>query len=71
MALSHFYHPFDFEEVRVFDDRLDDMELMRKILSLEDLEDPFHILNVGDVLKRHHHLINRFPRVIPHYGSIL
>lgn len=70
MALSHWRRPFDFEEIRVFDDNLDDMELMRKIISLENWEDPFHVLDVGDVVKKHHDWIDRIPRVIPHYGIL-
>ncbi|OXU24285.1 hypothetical protein TSAR_000480, partial [Trichomalopsis sarcophagae] len=66
MTLSLF--PYDFDEVRIFDDKLDDLEIMRKIIALENLEDPFHLLDVGDLVRKHRTWVERIPRVVPHYG---
>ncbi|XP_008208586.1 ornithine decarboxylase 2 [Nasonia vitripennis] len=66
MTLSLF--PYDFDEVRIFDDKLDDLEIMRKIIALENLEDPFHLLDVGDLVRKHRTWVERIPRVVPHYA---
>jgi len=66
MALSLL--PYDFDEIRIFDDKLDDIEIMRRIIALENLEDPFHLLDVGDVVRKHRVWIDRIPRVVPHYA---
>lgn len=66
MALSLL--PYDFDEVRIFDDKLDDLEIIRKIIALENLEDPFHLLDVGDIVRKHRTWVERIPRVVPHYA---
>ncbi|KAJ8674588.1 hypothetical protein QAD02_005850 [Eretmocerus hayati] len=60
--------PYDFDEVRVFDDKLDDLDIIRKIIAVENLEDPFHLLDVGEVVRRHRTWIHTIPRVVPHYA---
>ena len=69
MTLSLF--PYDFDEIRIFDDKLDDLEIMRKIIALENLEDPFHLMDIGDVVRKHRVWIDRIPRVVPHYGNYI
>ncbi|XP_058789933.1 ornithine decarboxylase 2-like [Phymastichus coffea] len=70
MTLSLFpsRFPSDFDEVRIFDDKLDDLEIMRKIIALENLEDPFHLFDVADLVSKHKTWIERIPRVVPHYA---
>ncbi|XP_014232598.1 ornithine decarboxylase 2-like [Trichogramma pretiosum] len=60
--------PHDFDDIRIFDDKLDDLEIMRKIIALENLEDPFHLLDVGDVVRKHRVWVDKIPRVVPHYA---
>ncbi|XP_023247308.1 ornithine decarboxylase 2-like [Copidosoma floridanum] len=60
--------PYDFDEVRIFDDKLSDLEIIRKIIAIENLEDPFHMFDVGDVVRKHRLWTDKIPRVVPHYA---
>ncbi|XP_011504233.1 PREDICTED: ornithine decarboxylase-like [Ceratosolen solmsi marchali] len=66
MALSLF--PRNYDEVRVFDDKLDDLEFMKKLIDFENLDDPFHLLDGGDLIKKHRMWVDKIPRVAPHYA---
>ena len=61
--------PLDFDEIRIFDDKYNDFEIMKKIINLENQEDAFQILNVADVIRKHRLWVQRIPRVVPHYGN--
>lgn len=63
MSLSLFPH-----EVRVFDDKFDDLEFMKKLIDLKNPDDPFHLLDAGDVVSKHRIWIDRIPKVAPHYA---
>lgn len=69
MALSLL--PHDFDEIRIFDDKLSDLDIIKKIIAIENIEDPFHLLDVGDVVRKHRVWCDKIPRVVPHYGKCL
>lgn len=62
---------FNFKEIKVIDDGVDDMDIIRDIIKIEKPEDAFYIADIGDVIKRHHEWISKMPKVIPHYGILM
>lgn len=62
---------FNFKEIKVIDDGVDDMDIIRDIIKIEKPEDAFYIADIGDVIKRHHEWISKMPKVIPHYGMFI
>lgn len=58
----------DFNEIKVFEDTANDTDIIRTIIDVEDQEDPFYILDIADVIKRHNDWISKMPRVVPHYA---
>lgn len=60
---------FDFEEIQVLDDSVDDIDIIRDIIKTEKLEDPFYVVDIGDIIKKHQEWISKMPKVVPHYGT--
>lgn len=58
----------DWEDVIVYEDHLDDLEIMRKIIRSQELDEPFHLLDMGDVIKKYARWSEKLPRVEPHYA---
>lgn len=57
-----------FNEIKVFDDTMDDMDIMRSIIKAEGRENAFYLADIGGVIKKHQEWISKMPRVIPHFG---
>lgn len=60
----------DFDTVRIFSDELSDVQILKKISDEQDGEDPFHIVNIGDIYRKHQIWMKKLPRITPHYGNI-
>jgi len=58
----------NFNEIKVFDDTMDNMEIIRSLINTESPERAFYIADIGNVIKRHHEWLSKMPRVIPHFG---
>ncbi|XP_012272890.1 ornithine decarboxylase 1 [Orussus abietinus] len=58
----------NFDEIRIFDDSMDTLEIVESIAEAEQSEDPFHIFDIGDVVTRHRNWISKMPRVAPHFA---
>ncbi|KAK2581901.1 hypothetical protein KPH14_002358 [Odynerus spinipes] len=52
----------------IFDDEAKDLEIIRKIISDQNQEDAFYILDVGTIIQKHKEWIKKIPRVVPHYA---
>lgn len=61
---------YDFNEINVFDDHVDDVDIIKDIIKSEKPEDAFYVADIGDVVARHRNWINKMPKVIPHYGMV-
>ncbi|KAL6259627.1 hypothetical protein P5V15_009543 [Pogonomyrmex californicus] len=59
---------FDFKEIKVVDDSVNDTDVIRDVIKVENLEDAFYVADIGDVVKRHQDWISKMPKVIPHYA---
>ncbi|XP_072761190.1 antizyme inhibitor 2-like [Anoplolepis gracilipes] len=59
---------FNFKEINIIDDNVDDMDIIRDIIQIEKPEEAFYIADIGDVIKRHNEWINKMPKVIPYYA---
>ncbi|XP_058800183.1 ornithine decarboxylase-like [Phymastichus coffea] len=57
-----------FKEVKLCEDDLSDLEMLRNIIDERGGEDPLHILNLGDVLEKHRVWIRKMPRVVPYFA---
>nr|XP_012230174.1 PREDICTED: ornithine decarboxylase 2-like isoform X1 [Linepithema humile] len=57
-----------FEEIKIFDDAMDDMDIIKTIIKTEDREKAFYIGNIGNVIRKHEEWITKMPRVIPHFA---
>lgn len=60
--------PGDFNEIKVFDDAVDNMDVIKTIVDRKNQEDAFYILDIGDIINKHREWITKIPRVAPHYG---
>ncbi|XP_071568224.1 ornithine decarboxylase 2-like [Temnothorax nylanderi] len=60
--------PCDFNEIKVFDDPVDNMDVIKTIIDMENQEDGFYIVDIGDIINKHREWITKIPRVAPHYA---
>ena len=60
----------DFSEIRIVEDDNDVNDVIKEIIAVENQEDAFHVLDVGEVVARHKLWLRKIPRVIPYYGKI-
>lgn len=61
----------DYNEISVFNDDVNEIDIIKDIIKIEKPEDPFYVADIGDVIKRHQEWINKMPKVIPHYGTFI
>ncbi|XP_032673218.1 ornithine decarboxylase 2-like isoform X2 [Odontomachus brunneus] len=59
---------FNFHEIKVIDDSMNDMEVIRNIINTKNQDQAFYIANIGSVIKRHDEWIAKMPRVTPHFA---
>lgn len=59
----------NFNEIQVFDDATDDMDIIKTIIDVRNQEDGFYIVDIGDVIEKHRKWISKMPRVDPHFGT--
>lgn len=57
-----------FDEIKIFDDTMDDMDIIRTVISTKDPETAFYIADIGNVIQKHQEWIIKMPRVVPHFG---
>ncbi|XP_053979785.1 ornithine decarboxylase 2-like isoform X1 [Hylaeus volcanicus] len=53
---------------KVFEDTMDDFDIIKSIIDTDSKEDPFYILDVADIVEKHRNWITKMPRVFPHYA---
>lgn len=58
----------DFNEIEVFDDEADNMDVIKTIIRRKNQEDGFYIVDLGDIINKHREWTTKIPRVTPHYG---
>lgn len=58
----------NFNEIRIVDDFIDVCDIIKEISVAENVDDAFHILNVGEVIARHKLWLSKIPKVVPYYG---
>lgn len=58
----------EFSKIKVFDDAVDNMDIIKTIIDMNNQEDGFYIVDIGDVIEKHHQWITKIPRVTPHFG---
>lgn len=57
-----------FNDIKIFDDTMDDMDIIKTIISAESPERAIYIADIGKVIKKHQEWIAKIPRVIPHFA---
>ncbi|XP_011166787.1 ornithine decarboxylase 2 [Solenopsis invicta] len=58
----------DFNEIEVFDDEADNMDVIKTIIRRKNQEDGFYIVDLGDIINKHREWTTKIPRVTPHYA---
>lgn len=61
----------NFNEIKVFDDTVDNMDIIKTIIDTENQENGFYIVDIGDIINKHREWITKIPRVVPHYGMFI
>lgn len=61
----------NFNEIKVFDDVVDNMDIIKTIIDTENQENGFYIVDIGDIISKHREWITKIPRVVPHYGMFI
>ncbi|XP_036148058.1 ornithine decarboxylase isoform X4 [Monomorium pharaonis] len=59
---------FNFDEIKIFDDAIDDMDIIKTITVTQSEENAFYIADIGNVIKKHQEWLAKLPRVIPHFA---
>lgn len=59
------------DEVKIVDDNLSEFEILRKLIEGNDGEHPIHMLDVGEIVRKHQLWIEKMPRVVPYYGIMI
>lgn len=57
-----------FDEIKIFDDTKDNMDIIRALSSAECQEKAFYIVDIGNVIKKHQEWIAKLPKVTPYFG---
>lgn len=57
-----------FDEIKIFDDSVDDMDIIKNITNIEDSERAFYIADIGNVIRKHEEWITKIPKVTPHFA---
>ncbi|XP_012536788.1 ornithine decarboxylase 1 [Monomorium pharaonis] len=60
--------PGDFNEIKVFDDTADNMDVIKTLIGMTTQEDAFYIVDIGDIINKHREWVTKIPRVTPHYA---
>ncbi|XP_076231004.1 ornithine decarboxylase 2-like [Calliopsis andreniformis] len=58
----------NFDDVKLFKNTTNDLDIIRTIIQTENEEDPFYLLDVADVVQKHKDWLAKMPRVLPHYA---
>lgn len=58
----------NFDEIKIFDDAMNDMDIIRTITNKESQENAFYIADIGNVIRKHQEWIAKLPKVIPYFG---
>ncbi|XP_050504638.1 ornithine decarboxylase isoform X2 [Diabrotica virgifera virgifera] len=56
------------ERIHVLDDQSNVWTVIREIVSNNNQEDAFYVLDVGDIVRKHQEWREKLPRVTPHYA---
>ncbi|XP_047370254.1 ornithine decarboxylase 1-like [Vespa velutina] len=56
------------QEIHLYEDEIEEYEIIKRIISTRDQEDAFYILDLGDIIKKHQDWIKKMPRVVPFYA---
>ena len=59
---------YDEDTVNITDGETNVVRIMEEITEVGELEEPFYIFDIGDIVKKHKMWIEKMPRVIPHYA---
>ncbi|XP_066589736.1 ornithine decarboxylase 2-like [Prorops nasuta] len=57
-----------FEEVKIYDDATSVRDIMKSVIKKENQEEPFYILDLDDLVKKHRDWVRKMPRIVPHYA---
>lgn len=60
----------DVNEIRIYEDQVQDHDILKNIITSCDQEDAFYILDLGIVIKKHQDWIQKMPRVVPYFGKV-
>lgn len=59
------------DSIEIFDDKISDEQILKLIADGKDNEDPFRIVNVGDIFCKHQKWLEKMPRIHPFYGKLI
>ncbi|EFN89084.1 Ornithine decarboxylase [Harpegnathos saltator] len=59
---------FNASGIKIYEDSMDDMDIIQNITSTEHREKAFYIADIGKVIAKHDEWIAKMPRVVPHFA---
>ncbi|KAL0132261.1 hypothetical protein PUN28_000209 [Cardiocondyla obscurior] len=59
---------FTFDEIKVFDDKMDEMDIIKNLVDTECQEKAFYIADIGDIIKKHREWTAKLPKVTPYFA---
>lgn len=59
---------FDMKNIKIHEGK-NDTDLIKNIIEETESDEPFYILDIEDIIKKHKLLVEKIPRVVPHYGQ--
>lgn len=58
----------NFDNVKLCEDTTNDVDIIKTIIDVENVEEPFCVLDVAKVIQKHQDWIEKMPKVVPYYA---
>ena len=58
----------NFDNIKLCEDTTNDVDIIKTIIDVENVEEPFCILDVAKVIQKHQDWIEKMPKVVPYYA---
>ena len=58
----------NFDNVKLCEDMINDVDIIKSMIDVVNDEEPFCILDVGSVAQKHQNWIEKMPKVVPYYA---
>lgn len=58
----------DSERIQIVDGQVNVPEIIKELTDTVSNEEPFYVMDIGEIVRKHQNWIEKMPRVVPHYA---